>query len=197
MLIALKEGAALVNNRLANLSEQLKKRKDYIVVQTPVQWAQSLDRVFIEVRYAHRHDAPGCSRSEDEVVEITEREISVSVLCIENNSKVRYKMNLKLWDKIDVEKSRNEYQAVGRQHFTLTKLKSPARWARLFADGETKPINYRLWLAQHEVHVQSLWEFRGDAIDKFEGYQWMEEMEDAYQEFKHRKSIPKKGPIPL
>jgi hypothetical protein len=109
MLIALKEGAALVNNRLANLSEQLKKRKDYIVVQTPVQWAQSLDRVFIEVRYAHRHDAPGCSRSEDEIVEITEREISVSVLCIENNSKVRYKMNLKLWDKIDVERSRNEY----------------------------------------------------------------------------------------
>lgn len=31
----------------------------------------------------------------------------------------------------------------------------------------------------------------------FEGHQWMEEHEELYQEYQHRKKLPKKGPIPL
>lgn len=45
---------------------------------------------------------------------ISEREIKIQVLCIEVNSKVKYHLTLKLWDEIDVELSRHEYQAVGK-----------------------------------------------------------------------------------
>ena len=79
--------------------------------------------MFIEVRYAHRHDAPGCTRIEDENIEIEEREIRLSLLCIEANSKVKYHLKLTLWDQIDVNESRHEYQAVGKHHFTLRKAK--------------------------------------------------------------------------
>ena len=128
-------------------------------MQTPVQWAQSLNHIFIEVRYAHRHDAPGCTRLEDENIEIEARMIKLSVLCIEANSKVKYHLRLNLWDQIDTNQSKNEYQAVGKQHFTLKKARSPARWAQLYAEGDEKPINYRLWLYHHERNVGSLWEF--------------------------------------
>ncbi len=47
------------------------------------------------------------------------------------------------------------------------------------------------------MNVASLWEFQGDDIDKFEGYQFMEDQEEQYKEWEHRKKIPKKGPIPL
>jgi len=66
------------------------------------------------VRYAHRHDAPGCSNFEDELIDIAEDSIKISVLCLEANSKVKYHLILNLWDKIDVDQSKFEYQAVGR-----------------------------------------------------------------------------------
>jgi hypothetical protein len=120
-LQGIKEGSEVVNTRLKNKAAEIQKKKDYIVVQTPVQWAQSLSYVFIEVRYAHRHDAPGCTRIEDENIEIEQREIRLSLLCIEANSKVKYHLKLTLWDQIDVNESRHEYQAVGKHHFTLRK----------------------------------------------------------------------------
>jgi hypothetical protein len=70
--------------------------------------------VFVEVRYAHRHDAPGCAHSEDERVEITEDSISLSVLCLEATSKIRYKFNIQLYDKINITESTHAYQTVGR-----------------------------------------------------------------------------------
>jgi hypothetical protein len=85
--------------------------------------------VFIEVRYAHRHDAPGCTRLEDENIEITSSEVRLSVLCIEANSKVKYHLKLNLWGIIDAEQFFNEYQAVGKHHFMLKKANAPARWA--------------------------------------------------------------------
>ena len=122
-LQGIKEGSEVVNTRLKNKAAEIQKKKYYIVVQTPVQWAQSLSYVFIEVRYAHRHDAPGCTRIEDENIEIEQREIRLSLLCIEANSKVKYHLKLTLWDQIDVNESRHEYQAVGKHHFTLRKAK--------------------------------------------------------------------------
>lgn len=64
-LDGIKQGSQLVNERLRTKAAEIQKKKDYIEVQTPVQWAQSLTHVFIEVRFAHRHDAPGCTRLED------------------------------------------------------------------------------------------------------------------------------------
>lgn len=128
-LEGIKEGSQMVNDRLKTKVAEIQKKKDYIVVQTPVQWAQSLSHVFIEVRYAHRHDAPGCTRLEDENIQIETNSIRLSVLCIEANSKVKYHLKLNLWGQIDVNHSRHEYQAVGKQHFTLRKATSPSRWS--------------------------------------------------------------------
>lgn len=94
--------------------------------------------------------------------------------------------------------SKHEYQAVGKHHFTLLKQNAPARWRHLYGgDPENKPLNYRLWLSQHEKFVNSLWEFDGDSIEDYEGHQWMEEEEESYREYQHRKTLPKKGPIPV
>ena len=42
------------------------------------------------MRYAHRHDAPGCSNAQNEVVELTEESISLEVLCVQAQSKIKY-----------------------------------------------------------------------------------------------------------
>eukprot|EP00347_Sterkiella_histriomuscorum_P006069 403354186 len=217
ILTKIKEGMELANTRMKNLLQYVSKKKDYLIVETPVQWAQSLHQVFIELSYAHRHGAPGCSNQHDEDIEIAEDYISLSVMCQEVNTKVKYSIKIQLWDKIDVNKSSHEYQAVGRQHFTLTKLKAPARWRTLYSEEVNpselntaepinpllpkkegwKPYQIRLWYTKHERFVQNLWEFDGDSIDDFEGYKWMDDKSEEYDEYYHRKGLSKKGPIPL
>ncbi len=95
---------------------------------------------------------------------------------------MQYNLELPLWEEIDVERSSNSYQAVGKQHFTLAKKRAPGRWKQLYAETTNKPINYRLWLQHHEQHVVSLWEYEGDSVTKFEGHQWMEDQEEYYLE---------------
>ena len=65
--------------------------------------------MYIELSYAHRIGAPGCSNSHDEEIQIEEDYISLSVMCQEVNTKVNYKIKIMLWDKIDVSKSSHEY----------------------------------------------------------------------------------------
>ena len=128
ILVHIKEGAAQANERLQEKIAEVRKKRRYIRVETPVQWAQSLSYVFIEVRYAHRHDAPGCSRSEDESVTILADRIQLSVFCVEATSRVQYHLELPLWEEIDVSRSSYSYQTVGKQHFTLAKKRAPGRW---------------------------------------------------------------------
>jgi hypothetical protein len=153
ILSSIKEGAEVTNQRMQDKIKEIHKKKSYLTVETPVQWAQSLSHVFIEVRYAHRHDAPGCSRSEDEQVSIREDRIEISVFCLETTSKVKYHLTLTLWGLIDVERSSHSYQAVGKQHVTLQKANAPGRWLQLYSENAPRPINYRLWLQHHERHV--------------------------------------------
>ena len=128
-----------MNQRIDKLLQYVVKKKEFLIVEPPVQWAQSLSHVYIELSYAHRIGAPGCSNSQDEKIEINEDYISLSVMCQELTTKVNYKLKIMLWDKIDTSKSSHEYQTVGRQHFTLTKLKSPARWRTLYSTSIENP----------------------------------------------------------
>ncbi len=48
----------------------------------------------------------------------------------------------------------------------------------------------------HEKFVYQLWEFENDDIIDFEGYGYMEDKDDEYDEWQRYKNIPKKGPIP-
>ena len=44
----------------------------YDVVTPTVTWAQDLRRVYIEVKFAHRFDAPGCANHTDVAIKVEE-----------------------------------------------------------------------------------------------------------------------------
>lgn len=101
----------------------MQEESKFLNVEAPAQWAQSLEQVFIEVRYAHRHDSPGCSQVEDETVVIEEDFVQVYVVCIQGTQKIRYIWSVVLNAPINVEKSFSKHQAVGRHHITLEKVR--------------------------------------------------------------------------
>ena len=54
----------IINTLQKKLEDIMNKYKfdenDYQIVSPAFQWAQSLSTIFIEVKFAHRHDSPGC-----------------------------------------------------------------------------------------------------------------------------------------
>ena len=45
---------------------------EYKNIYPASQWAQSLDNIYVEIKYAHRHDSPGCLEVEDRKIDIKE-----------------------------------------------------------------------------------------------------------------------------
>ena len=109
----------------------------------------------MEVKLAHRFDAPGCANHTNVEIEISDEILTLDALCISISSKVRYKLNLVLWSRVMTDKeSYYTYQAVGMYHFFLTKFIRPARWPELQHNDLPKPINTRLHTVWHQKYVK-------------------------------------------
>ena len=72
-------------------------------------WAQSLNAVLLEVKLAHRFDAPGCANHTEVEIKIESDRVLVDVLCLSISSKIKYVLNLPLWATIDTDISTVEY----------------------------------------------------------------------------------------
>jgi hypothetical protein len=66
--------------------------KNVQVLAPAFQWAQSLDNVFINIKYATRFDTPGCLETYDEQITIEERRLNISIFC----KHVSHQLNLEM-----------------------------------------------------------------------------------------------------
>lgn len=106
---------------------QAEKRKP-ILMRPPFQWAQNLHSIFIEVKYAYRHDVSGCATLQNETVKVTESHIHFSAGCQEQDNYLQFEVNFPLWSKVNASTLKWEYQPVGKHYITIEKLQKPGRW---------------------------------------------------------------------
>ena len=66
------------------------------------QWAQSLDNIFIEIKFAHRHDSPGCLEVEDKKIDLKEDSLSFTGTCSLGDDHIRIDYNINFAKKINV-----------------------------------------------------------------------------------------------
>ena len=67
------------------------------IVEPTISWAQDLRHVYMEVKLAHRFDAPGCANHTDTVIKISEKSIDLQVVCDAISSKIKYVLGLELY----------------------------------------------------------------------------------------------------
>ena len=113
------------------------------------QWAQSLDNIYIEIKFAHRHDSPGCLEVEDKKIDLKEDSLSFTGTCSLGDDHIRIEYNVNFAKKINVALSTNELGAVGRYRFTLKKAER-GFWEKLLKDGEEMHSNMRIWYEMKE-----------------------------------------------
>ena len=175
-----------LNTILTQINDVYNKHKysetQYQSVFPASKWAQSMDEVFIEVKFAHRHDSPGCLEMKNLKVDLKERSVKLIGYCVLGDVPIKMDFDIKLWNKINVKESKHFESSVGRYQFNLVKKKKDNYWKKLLDEKMTIPSNMRVWFEMKEKYQEQLEKYENDEFDQ----SIKEMMENIEQEEKNK-----------
>ena len=158
-----------LNTMLTQINDVYNKHKyssnDYQEVFPASKWAQSLDEIFIEVKFAHKHDSPGCLEIKDLKVELKEKSVKLIGYCVLGEVPIKMNYYIETFDKIDTKISKHFVSSVGRYQFNLKKKKSNIYWKQLLNDKMKIPNNMRVWFEMKEKYQDQLSKYEIDEND--------------------------------
>ncbi|CAG9335904.1 unnamed protein product [Blepharisma stoltei] len=132
-------------------------------VSPAFQWAQSPDTVFIEVKFSHRWDYPGCLEVSDPEVSIKEDRITFTGMCSRSNQRIKIALDLELYNKIVPEASTYSMKSGGRLNFTLKKYEVEA-WAK--PNKGKKLSNATVWWEMRDKYRKEMNALTGEEDDE-------------------------------
>ena len=167
LLMTAKDAMSMVREEL----QTFRQKVEAIKMTPPFTWYQTLTHVYIEIKFAYRHDVSGCATLFDEKIDITDDGFYMSAYCAEtHDNNVFFELQFPFWAKVKSESMKMEKIPVGKVLFTLPKVDQPARWRHVYNEESKRPPTGKLNLEKlPEVH-STLFDFTGDEIEDFEGW---------------------------
>lgn len=155
-----------LNNSVNKIQRNLKEiQKEFIylnakqkIISPAFQWAQSMENIFIEIKYSSRFDSPGCQEIE-RIETNLEKHFEFKGECKMDEEILLFKLNLELMEEIDKEKSKGEIEGMGKYKITLKK-KERKFWERLLLNKETKIENMKEWFEVNEKYEYETKEYK-------------------------------------
>jgi hypothetical protein len=129
---------------------------DYQIVRPAVKWAQNKEYVFMEIKYSHRHDSPGCAETEEESFELPGvNEAWFQAYCMQGDTPIKFELNLNLF--AEVVKLQSDWGSSSSGKFKVTLRKqSPEYWKQLLKEGEEQPQNFQRWFEMESEYEQKM-----------------------------------------
>ena len=148
-------------NRISSTLDSivLKHRYEQIHYQTiypAFQWAQSRNNIFIEIKFAHRHDSPGCLDMKNYTTTIQSHYIKFEGYCVLGDVPIKIDFDVNLFKGIDKDKSMFAFGSVGKGIFTLHKEEDGVYWEKLVNEGSGVNRNMRVWFEMQEKYEEEL-----------------------------------------
>ena len=103
-----------------------------------------MSEIFLEIKFSHRHDSPGCLEVKNLNINIFKDTISLNAECILGDIPIRFVLNFKCLYEFNDNQSNANSGSVGRFQLTLKK-KEEKYWSRLLKNEEDTPTNLRTW----------------------------------------------------
>lgn len=152
----LNKGIESIEQRLEIFQNKYRfEQNEYQKVIPVYQWAQSLDNIYIEVKFAHRFDSPGCLDINNLTNEVVGSIVSFNADCVLGDVPIKFELNLNLYDDIDRDASVFSHNSVGRYQMTLRKKKVDY-WKRLLKNEEDINSNMKIWMEMKEKYENQL-----------------------------------------
>ena len=181
-----------INSLQKKLEDIMNKYKfdenDYQIVSPAFQWAQSLSTIFIEVKFAHRHDSPGCIEINNLNIDINSNNIRLIAYCISTDIPIKFDLNLNCLFDFDKEKSSFSSGSVGRYQLNLKK-KEVKYWERLLFDPKESFINMKIWYEMRNKYLEELKDYEKIENDDDKSF---EDIEKEFLEMSKKKKRKKK-----
>lgn len=117
-------------------------------ISPALQWAQSPDKVYIDVKFSHRLDSPGCLEITEPSTDIQETQLSFLGKCSKSGEKITIELALELFDTILPEESSSSFNSIGRVQFVLKK-KGESAWDKL-VKGKSQKNHHTWWEMKKE-----------------------------------------------
>jgi hypothetical protein len=173
--------------------------KEYQTISPAFKWAQSLEDIFIEIKYAHRHDSPGCLEIKDMDIKIKNDSVTFMGYCVLGDVPIKIDFRIDTYKGLNVSDCTHGAGSVGRYQITLKKSEK-CFWKKLLKDDFPIPPNMRVWFEMKEKFEKELKEFEEkeekeneDNIDKLlEDKKEKKDKKDK-KEKKKKKGKKKKG----
>ena len=190
--IKFRESLSSAINKIKNqydeiLSEYDNIGKDTLVAVPAFQWAQSMDKIFIEVKFASRFDSPGCVEVNGIKFTHNKEGFVLKGECSIEEHIMKYELDLKLLNSVDEEYEETKEISGGKFQITLKK-KVSKYWERLLKDENEKKDNMKIWFEMKSKYEDELKEYEKNE-DKEKSF---EEIERELKE-ERRKNKKKKG----
>ena len=134
------------------------EKKEYQTISPAFKWAQSLDDIFIEIKYAHRHDSPGCLEIKDMKVDIKNDSLSFEGYCVLGDVPIKIDFKIETYKGINITECTHGSSSVGRYQITLKKSEK-SFWKKLLKDEFPVPPNMRVWFEMKEKYEKDLKEY--------------------------------------
>jgi hypothetical protein len=147
------------------------EKKQYQTVYPAFRWAQSLEDIFIEIKFAHRFDSPGCLEIKDMNVDIKNDSVKFEGYCVLGDVPIKIDFKIDTFKGLNVSDCSHGAGSVGRYQLTLKKGEK-SYWKKLLKEDSPIPLNMKVWFEMKEKYHEELKDFEekeekeNDNIDK-------------------------------
>lgn len=167
---SLRSTVSQIEREMKDLYNKYRFEEEEFQKVTPVlQWAQSLNNIFLEIKFSHRHDSPGCPEVKNLNIDLTSKELYLTSYCIQADVPIKFELKLPFFVEINREESKHDHASNGRYIFNMPKSKGGMFWDRLVRETSDYPRHTKLWLDMHEKYKSEIEKFMND--DEEEEYQ--------------------------
>ena len=164
------------------------KKEEYQKVIPAVQWAQNMSHVFLEVKFSHRHDSPGCLEVNNLSINITNNSLILNAECILGDIPIKFELDFLCLNEFDSNMSQYRPGSVGRYQLFIKK-KVNKYWERLLLNESDTPTNLRIWFEMKNKYDEQLRRYeKNKEIDDND-----KTFEDIEREIKENMKKEKKG----
>ena len=170
-------------------------KKEYQKVVPAVQWAQNMSDIFLEVKFSHRHDSPGCLEVNNLNISIYNNTILLSAQCVLGDIPIFFEINFKCLYDFDKNLSSFEPGSVGRYQLRIKK-KENKYWDRLLLDENDAPSNLRTWFEMKNKYDEQMKKYQKNVEidDNDKSYEDIErEIKEKMKKEKEEKKKNKKN----
>ncbi len=177
-----------IQKRLEDIHNKYRfDESDFQRVAPAFQWAQSMNHVFLEIKFAHRHDSPGCLEVKNQEVDIFGNLVIFKAYCVLGDVPIKFELKLELFIDVAPEESTHGSGSVGRYHITLKKKEGGMYWDNLLSSNMDKPYNMKVWFEMREKYIDQIQQY----IDDDEEEEFKKRTEQIEKEVRDRKKKKK------